>query len=76
MTVRTDLLMRVKDAVGVLNGWPHHYTIARFVEEAYTVQLERLKADDAGHKSFLEQRPATNCCRQPHSRIRTHCTTR
>ena len=36
VTVPSELLMRVKDAVAVLNGWPHQYTRARFVEEAFT----------------------------------------
>ena len=54
VTVPTDLLMRVKDAVAVLNGWPHQYTMARFVEEAFTVQLERLKAELNGGREFPE----------------------
>ena len=40
--------MRVKDAVAVLNGWPQQYTMARFVEEAFTAQLERLKREHNG----------------------------
>jgi hypothetical protein len=56
ITVRTDLLMRVKDAVAVLNGWPHQYTMARFVEEAFTAQLERLKTEHNGGREF----PVTN----------------
>jgi len=56
ITVPTDLLMRVKDAVAVLNGWPHQYTMARFVEEAFTAQLDRLKTDHNGGREF----PVTN----------------
>ena len=41
VTVPTELLMQVKDAVAVLNGWPQQYTMARFVEEAFAAQLER-----------------------------------
>jgi hypothetical protein len=54
VTVPTDLLMRVKDAVAVLNGWPHQYTMARFVEEAFTAQLERLKVELNGGREFPE----------------------
>jgi hypothetical protein len=54
VTVPTDLLMRVKDAVAVLNGWPHQYTMARFVEEAFTAQLEHLKAELNGGREFPE----------------------
>ena len=56
VTVPTDLLMRVKDAVAVLNGWPHQYTMTRFVEEAFAAQLERLKVDHNGGREF----PVTN----------------
>lgn len=56
MTVPSDLLLRVKDTVAVLNGWPHQYTIARFVEEAFAAHLERLKADHNGGREF----PVTN----------------
>lgn len=56
VTVPTDLLMRVKDAVAVLNGWPHQYTMARFVEEAFSAQLERMKVDHNGGREF----PVTN----------------
>jgi hypothetical protein len=49
ITVPSELLLRVKDAVAVLNGWPHQiYTMARFVEEAFTAQLERLKLEHNG----------------------------
>jgi hypothetical protein len=44
--------MRVKDAVAVLNGWPQQYTMARFVEEAFTAQLERLKREHNGGREF------------------------
>jgi hypothetical protein len=54
VTVPSDLLMRVKDAVSVLNGWPHQYTMARFVEEAFAAQLERLKVDHNGGREFPE----------------------
>src|SRR5713226_3532860 len=54
VTVPTDLLMRVKDAVAVLNGWPHQYTMARFVEEAFSTELERLKVDYNGGRDFPE----------------------
>ena len=56
ITVPTDLLLQVKDAVAVLNGWPHQYTMARFVEEAFTAHLERLKAEHNGGRAF----PVTN----------------
>ncbi len=56
VTVPSDLLMRVKDAVAVLNGWPHQYTMARFVEEAFATQLERLKREHNGGREF----PVTN----------------
>jgi hypothetical protein len=56
VTVPSDLLMRVKDAVAVLNGWPHQYTMARFVEEAFTAQLERLKVEHNRGREF----PVTN----------------
>lgn len=56
VTVPSDLLMRVKDAVAVLNGWPQQYTMARFVEEAFTAQLERLKGEHNGGREF----PVTN----------------
>ena len=56
VTVPTDLLMRVKDAVAVLNGWPHQYTMARFVEEAFAAQLERVKIEHNGGREF----PITN----------------
>ena len=56
VTVPSELLMRVKDAVAVLNGWPHQYTMARFVEEAFTAQLERLKREHNGGREF----PITN----------------
>jgi len=41
----------------VLNGWPHQYTMARFVEEAFTAQLERLKVElnGAGNKCRGQQ---------------------
>lgn len=48
ITVPTDPLLRVKDAVAVLNGWPHQYTMARFVEEAFTAHLDRLKVEHNG----------------------------
>src|SRR6266545_390606 len=54
VSVPTDLLMRVKDAVAVLNGWPHQYTMARFVEEAFTAHLERLIAELNGGREFPE----------------------
>src|SRR5258708_25009712 len=54
VTVPTDLLMRVKDAVAVLNGWPHQYTMARFVEEAFSTELERLKGRCNGGREFPE----------------------
>src|SRR5258708_17093846 len=54
VTVPTDLLMRVKDAVAVLNGWPQQYTMARFVEESFTAHLERLKVDLNGGREFPE----------------------
>jgi hypothetical protein len=41
ITVPSELLMRVKDAVAVLNGWPQQYTMARFVEEAFTAKTPR-----------------------------------
>jgi hypothetical protein len=56
ITVPSELLMRVKDAVAVLNGWPQQYTMARFVEEAFTAQLERLKREHNGGREF----PITN----------------
>ena len=56
VTVPSELLMRVKDAVAVLNGWPQQYTMARFVEEAFTAQLERLKREHNGGAEF----PITN----------------
>ena len=42
--------------VAVLNGWPHQYTMARFVEEAFMAQLERLKRENNGGREF----PITN----------------
>jgi hypothetical protein len=48
--------MKVKDAVAVFNGWPHQYTMARFVEEAFTAQLERLKNEHNRGREF----PVTN----------------
>ena len=54
VTVPTDLLLQVKDAVAVLNGWPHQYTMARFVEEAFSAHLERLKAEYNGGRAFPE----------------------
>jgi hypothetical protein len=56
VTVPTNLLMQVKDAVAVLNGWPQQYTMARFVEEAFAAQLERLKVEHNGGRDF----PITN----------------
>lgn len=56
VTVPSDLLLRVKDAVAVLNGWPHQYTMARFVEEAFAAQLDRLKLEHNGGREF----PITN----------------
>ena len=56
VTVPSELLMKVKDAVAVLNGWPHQYTMARFVEEAFAAHLERLKLDFNGGREF----PVTN----------------
>jgi len=56
VTVPSELLMRVKDAVAVLNGWPQQYTMARFVEEAFTAQLERLKREHNRGREF----PITN----------------
>lgn len=56
VTVPGDLLMRVKDAVAVLNGWPHQYTIARFVAEAFAAHLKRLKVEHNGGREF----PVTN----------------
>jgi hypothetical protein len=56
VTVPSELLMKVKDAVAVLNGWPQQYTMARFVEEAFTAQLERLKREHNGGREF----PVTN----------------
>jgi hypothetical protein len=56
VTVPTDLLLRVKDAVAVLNGWPYQYTMARFVEEAFAAHLEQLKAKHNGGREF----PITN----------------
>src|SRR6202035_3691652 len=35
-----------------LNGWPHQYTMARFVEGAFTAQLERLKIEYNGGQEF------------------------
>src|SRR5260370_33446667 len=43
VTVPADLLMRVKDAVAVLNGWPDEYTMGRVLEEALAGHDERLK---------------------------------
>jgi hypothetical protein len=54
VSVPSELLMRVKDAVAVLNGWPHQYTMARFVEEAFAAQLERLKVEINGGREFPE----------------------
>ncbi len=56
VTVPSELLLRVKDAVAVLNGWPQQYTMARFVEEAFSAQLERLKVEHNGGREF----PITN----------------
>jgi len=56
VTVPTNLLMQIKDAVAVLNGWPQQYTMARFVEEAFAAQLERLKVEHNGGRDF----PITN----------------
>jgi hypothetical protein len=56
VTVPTELLMRVKDAVAVLNGWPQQYTMARFVEEAFSAHLERLKTAHNSGREF----PITN----------------
>lgn len=56
VTVPSELLLRVKDAVAVLNGWPQQYTMARFVEEAFTAQLERLKREHNRGSEF----PITN----------------
>ncbi len=65
VTVPTDLLMRVKDAVAVLNGWPHQYTMARFVEEAFTAQLEHLKAELNGGREFPETNRKVRTGRPP-----------
>jgi hypothetical protein len=54
VTIPSDLLMRIKDAVAVLNAWPHQYTMARFVQEAFASQLERLKVEDSGGREFPE----------------------
>ncbi len=67
VTVPTDLLMRVKDAVAVLNGWPHQYTMARFVEEAFTAHLERLKVDLNGGREFPETNRKIRTGRPPGS---------
>ncbi len=56
VTVPSDLLMRVKDGVAVLNGWPRQYTMARFVEEAFAAHLDRLKTEHNGGRDF----PVTN----------------
>ena len=56
ITVPSDLLMRVKDAVAVLNGWAQQYTMTRFVEVAFAAQLERLKVEHNGGREF----PVTN----------------
>ncbi len=67
VSVPTDLLMRVKDAVAVLNGWPHQYTMARFVEEAFTTQLERLKSELNGGREFPETNRKIRTGRPPGS---------
>ena len=67
VTVPTELLMRVKDAVAVLNGWPHQYTMARFVEEAFTAHLERLKVDLNGGREFPETNRKIRTGRPPGS---------
>lgn len=67
VTVPTDLLLRVKDAVAVLNGWPHQYTMARFVEEAFTAQLEHLKAELNGGREFPETNRKIRTGRPPGS---------
>ena len=67
VTVPTDLLMRVKDAVAVLNGWPQQYTMARFVEEAFTAHLERLKVDLNGGREFPETNRKIRTGRPPGS---------
>jgi len=67
VTVPTDLLMRVKDAVAVLNGWPHQYTMARFVEEAFTAHLERLKVQHNGGREFPETNRKIRTGRPPGS---------
>jgi len=67
VTVPTDLLMQVKDAVAVLNGWPHQYTMARFVEEAFAAQLERLKVDHNGGREFPETNRKIRTGRPPGS---------
>ena len=56
ITVPSELLMRVKDAVAVLILWPQQYTMARFVEEAFAAQLERLKREHNRGREF----PITN----------------
>jgi hypothetical protein len=67
VTVPSDLLLRVKDAVAVLNGWPHQYTMARFVEEAFTAQLERLKIECNGGQEFPETNRKIRTGRPPGS---------
>jgi hypothetical protein len=67
VTVPSALLLQVKDAVAVLNGWPHQYTMARFVEEAFSAQLERLKIDHNGGREFPETNRKIRTGRPPGS---------
>ena len=67
VTVPSELLVRVKDAVAVLNGWPHQYTMARFVEEAFAAQLERLKVELNGGREFPETNRKIRTGRPPGS---------
>jgi len=65
ITVPTDLLMRAKDAVAVLSGWPHQYTMARSVEEAFAAHLDRLKVDHNGNREFPVTNRDIRTCRPP-----------
>jgi hypothetical protein len=67
VTVPSDLLLQVKDAVAVLNGWPHQYTMARFVEEAFSAQLDRMKAEHNGGRDFPETNRKIRTGRPPGS---------
>jgi hypothetical protein len=52
LRLSTPLIEEVRDAVVYLSGPPVRLTFARFTEEAFRRELERLQAKYAGGKPF------------------------